>query len=602
MAPAFVSAATAGAALTGGAAVAPATSLRHSAFTPAVLRRPAARHVAPAAAVARRGPTMMAKRLYFKAQSRASLLEGINAVADAVRITLGPKGRNVVLERAYGVPEVVNDGVTIAKQIQLDDPMANTGARLLQEVASKTDSKAGDGTTTSTVLCQAIVNEGMMAVSSGRNPIALKRGIDKTIKSLVAEIRKLARDVKGNDDIKSVATISAGNDSAIGDIIAAAYERIGENGSTSVEESQSLTDEVDFTEGMELDRGFISPYFVKDQERQVADMRNPRLLITDRKISAVSELVPLLEAAVKSKDPLVLICDDVTGEALSTLVVNKMRGVLDVVAIKSPGFGERRKAYLQDIAIVTGGTFLAEELGMVMEDVKLEDLGRAERVVVGKELTTIISGMEHKDAVASRIAQIRREVENTDSQFDREKGEERIARLGGGIARIKVGAATETELKDKKLRYEDALNATKAAMEQGVVAGGGATLSFLAANTEWVPKFEDEDEAHGATMLLKAMVTPLKQIVDNAGLEGEVVLAKVSEMEYGSGYNAATDKYEDLLASGVLDPAKVTCWAVENAASVAALVMTCECLIVELPDKKPVVGDGMGDLQGEQYM
>eukprot|EP00170_Pyropia_yezoensis_P002472 contig_10317_g2476 len=545
----------------------------------------------------------MSKKIYYREQGRRSLLAGINAVADAVRITLGPKGRNVVLERDFGVPEVVNDGVTIAKMIQLDDPMANTGAKLLQEVANKTDFKAGDGTTTSTVLCQAMVNEGMLAVSSGRNPIALKRGLDKATKALVTAVRKLARDIKDNDDVRSVAAISAGNDQAIGDIIAAAYERIGDTGSTSVEESQSLSDEVDFTEGMELDRGFISPYFVKDQERQVADMQKPRLLITDRKITMVSDLVPVLEAVVKSKEPLVIVCDDITGEALSTLVINKTRGVLDIVAVKSPGFGERRKAYLQDIAIVTGGTYVAEELGMTLEEVKIEDLGQADRVVVGKDLTTIISSGDCEAAVAERIAQIRLEVANSESPFDQEKGEERIARLGGGIARIKVGAATETELKDKKLRYEDALNATKAAMEQGVVAGGGATLAHLASNTDWLPEFADDDEAHGGTILVRAIVAPLKQIVDNTGQEGDVILAKVRDMEYGMGYNAATDKFEDLMAAGVLDPAKVTTWAVDNAASVASLVMTCECLVVEIPEKQvPGAGDGMGDLQGEQYM
>eukprot|EP00172_Hildenbrandia_rubra_P000265 Plantae.Rhodophyta-Hildenbrandia_rubra.ctg1117.p1 GENE.Plantae.Rhodophyta-Hildenbrandia_rubra.ctg1117~~Plantae.Rhodophyta-Hildenbrandia_rubra.ctg1117.p1 ORF type:complete len:627 (-),score=154.92 Plantae.Rhodophyta-Hildenbrandia_rubra.ctg1117:1393-3180(-) len=549
--------------------------------------------------------TMGAKKLAFGEESRRALVKGINAVANAVRITIGPRGRNVVLEKSYGAPQVVNDGVTIARDISLEDPMANTGARLLQEVASKTDSKAGDGTTTSTVLCQAIINEGMKAVSSGRNPIALKRGVEKTAKILVQELKNMARESKSIDDIRNVATISAGNDAAIGDIIAAAYERIGINGSTSVEESQSLNDELQFTEGMELDRGFISPYFVKDQERQVADMKNPRLLITDRKISSLSELVPLLEQIIKSKkkEPLVIISDEVTGEALSTLVLNKMRGVLDVVAIKSPGFGDRRKAYLQDIAILTGGTYYAEELNYALEDVKVEDLGKAERIIVGKEVTTIISTGDNEDAISARIEQIKGEVEATDSKFDKEKGEERIARLTGGIARIMCGAATETELKDKKLRYEDALNSTKAAMEQGVVPGGGTALVFLADRIPELTKdFADEDEKIGAEIVRRAISEPLKQICANAGVEGEVVLSKVKEMKYGGGYNAASDKYENLFDAGVIDPAKVTCWALENAASIAGLVLTTECLVVEIPEKKTAQqGDGMGALPGESY-
>lgn len=548
---------------------------------------------------------MGAKKLAFGEESRRALVKGINAVANAVRITIGPRGRNVVLEKSYGAPQVVNDGVTIARDISLEDPMANTGARLLQEVASKTDSKAGDGTTTSTVLCQAIINEGMKAVSSGRNPIALKRGVEKTAKILVQELKNMARESKSIDDIRNVATISAGNDAAIGDIIAAAYERIGINGSTSVEESQSLNDELQFTEGMELDRGFISPYFVKDQERQVADMKNPRLLITDRKISSLSELVPLLEQIIKSKkkEPLVIISDEVTGEALSTLVLNKMRGVLDVVAIKSPGFGDRRKAYLQDIAILTGGTYYAEELNYALEDVKVEDLGKAERIIVGKEVTTIISTGDNEDAISARIEQIKGEVEATDSKFDKEKGEERIARLTGGIARIMCGAATETELKDKKLRYEDALNSTKAAMEQGVVPGGGTALVFLADRIPELTKdFADEDEKIGAEIVRRAISEPLKQICANAGVEGEVVLSKVKEMKYGGGYNAASDKYENLFDAGVIDPAKVTCWALENAASIAGLVLTTECLVVEIPEKKTAQqGDGMGALPGESY-
>lgn len=547
---------------------------------------------------------MAAKDIAFGERSRRALVEGVDAVANAVKVTLGPKGRNVVLGRGnYSAPMSVNDGVTVAKEISLENPMANCGARLLQEVASKTDSKAGDGTTTSTVLCQEIVHQGMKAVGSGRNPVALKRGIEKTVKFLVKELQRRAIPTKGIDDIRAVATISSGNDEEIGEIIASAYEKIGETGSTSVEESQSLGNSVEFTDGMELDRGFISPYFVKNQDRQVAEMTKPRVLITDQKISAVKDLVGLLEQMVKTKDPLVIVCDDLTGEALSTLVVNKMRGVLDVVAIKSPGFGERRKQYLEDIAVVTGGSFIASDLGMALEDVKIDDLGNAERIVVGKESTTIVSSGKFEKAVKDRIAQINRELETSDSQFDTEKLEERRARLGGGVARILIGAATETELKDKKLRCEDALNATKAAMEQGIVPGGGAALAHLSLE---IPKFaeslKDEDEKIGAAIVKTAIKAPLKQICANAGIEGEIVLEKMLNKDFEFGYNAATGNYENLIKSGVLDPAKVTSWALENAGSIAALILTTECLVVEIPEKRSSgQNEGMGDLPGEQY-
>jgi chaperonin GroEL len=550
--------------------------------------------------------SMGPKQIVFKEDSRNALARGINAVADAVRITLGPKGRNVVLERSYGAPQVVNDGVTIARDISLSDPLENTGARLVVEVASKTDQKAGDGTTTSAVLTQAIVNQGLKIVSSGANAMSVRRGITKTAEYIVSEIRKVAKPLRGQEDIRAIATIASGGDQTIGSNIAEAYARVGENGSTTVEESQSLMDEVEVTEGMELDRGFISPYFVKDQERQVAELTRPRVLVTDSKLSVVQELVPLLESLVKSKEPLLIICEDLTGEALSTLVVNKMRGVLDVAAIKAPGFGDRRKAYLQDIAILTGATYVTEELGITLDQVTVDMLGRAERVVVGKELTTIISTGEHQEEVKKRIAQIRKEIEDTDSQFDREKGEERIARLGGGIARIKVGAATETELKDKKLRYEDALNSTKCALEEGIVPGGGTTLAFLA---QKVPEFEktlsDEDERLGAQIVGRALEAPLVQIATNAGKEGYVVLNEVRKKELGWGWNAATDEYVNFYDAGIVDPAKVVCWALENAASIASMVLTTEALVVEIPEKKKNTssgGDGMGDLPGESYM
>lgn len=570
----------------------------------AVGLRPSSAATARPAAVSRRATVSMGpKDIAFGEESRKALVAGVDAVANAVKVTLGPKGRNVVLGRgSFATPLSVNDGVTVAREISLANPMANTGARLLQEVASKTDSKAGDGTTTSTVLCQDIVHQGMRAVGSGRNPIALKRGIDKVVRFLITELKERARPSNGMEDIKAVATISAGNDVEIGEIIATAYEKIGVTGSTSVEESQSLGNSVEFTEGMELDRGYISPYFVKDQERQVASMARPRVLITDQKISAVKDLVNLLEGIVKTKEPLVIVCDDLTGEALSTMVVNKMRGVLDIVAIKSPGFGERRKAYLEDIAVVTGGTFICSDLGMQLSDVKMEDLGMAERIVVGKETTTIISTGEFEDAVKRRIDQIQSELDASDSTFDQEKLEERRARLGGGVARILIGAATETELKDKKLRCEDALNATKAAMEEGILPGGGSALAHLADSVpEFAATLEDEDERVGAGIVQAAISSPLRQICFNAGIEGQIVLEKVRGMDFAGGYNAATDTYEDLLESGVLDPAKVTCWALENAASVAGLILTTECLVVEIPEATPAAGDGMGDLPGEQY-
>jgi len=546
--------------------------------------------------------TMMSKKVVFGEESRKALVTGINSVADAVKITLGPKGRNVVLERSLGCPQVINDGVTIARDIELKNPVENTGARLLQEVASKTDLKAGDGTTTSTVLTQSIVNQGIKAVASGVNPLALKRGIEKTCRILIKEVKKNARPCNGIEDIRNIATIAAGGNEEIGRIISTAFEKVGKNGSTTVEESQSLQDEVDFTEGMELDRGYISPYFVKDMERQIVEQTNARVLVTDKKITTVNELVPLLEMVVKSKEPLLIVAEDVTGEALSTLVVNKMRGVLDVCAIRSPGFGERRKAYLEDIAILTGATYIAEEVGLSLENITIDKLGKADRIIVAKEACTIISESANQENVNKRIELIRKQIENTDSEFDKEKGEERIARLGGGIARIKVGAATETELKDKKLRYEDAINSTKAAIELGITPGGGSTLINL---IKLIPSiqdsFEDEDEKLGAAIIARACEAPILQIAKNCGKEGEVVLDRCKNMEFGMGYNAATDSYEDLFENGVVDPVKVTCWALENSCSIAAMVLTTEALIVEIPKKAEKSKDGMGDLPGEEY-
>mmetsp|Transcript_16979 Transcript_16979/g.20736 ORF Transcript_16979/g.20736 Transcript_16979/m.20736 type:complete len:588 (+) Transcript_16979:143-1906(+) len=529
-----------------------------------------------------------AKKVSFKEDSRKSLVTGINKVADAVKVTLGPKGRNVVLERNYGAPEIVNDGVTIAREISLDDPEENVGARLIQEVASKSDSKAGDGTTTSTIMTQAIINGGIRAVTAGVNPIALKNGIQKSGRFISDKVREFAKPVKGVDDLKNVATIASGS-IEMGRIIAQAFEKVGENGSTVIEESQTLFDEIEFTEGLTIDRGFLSPYLVKDQERQIAELTSPRILVTDAKIDNVNELVPLLEQLVKSKESILMVAEDVTGEALSALVVNKMRGVLDVVAIKAPGFGMRRKEYLQDIAIATGATYVAEEVGITLDSVTLDMLGTAERVVVAKEQTTIVTDGLQAEAIDARIKQIRREAENADTDFDREKATERIAALGGGIARIKVGAATETELKDKKLRYEDALNSVDSARELGVVPGGGSCLAYIQSTFEQeiLDAMDGEDEKIGAGILIKALSAPCMQVAENAGIEGAVVVSKVqsltAEKGFGYGWDAGKMEYCDLFERGVIDPAKVTINAIENSASVAGLVLTTECLVTEIP-------------------
>jgi len=530
------------------------------------------------------------KTVSFGSASRKKLVEGINQVANAVKVTLGPKGRNVVLERNYGAPEIVNDGVTIAREITLADPEQNVGAKLIQEVAAKSDSKAGDGTTTSTIMTQAIVNQGMRAVTSGLNPVALNIGIKKAARILSDEIRDIARPVEGIEDLKNVATIASGSPE-MGKIIAQAYDRIGETGSTVIEESQTLVDEVEFTEGLTIDRGFVSPYLVKDQERQVAEMVNPRILVTDAKIDNVNEVVPLLEQLVKSKEPVFIVAEDITGEALSALVVNKMRGVLDVVAIKAPGFGMRRKEYLQDIAIATGSTFVAEEVGITLDSVTMDMLGTADRVVVAKEVTTIVTDGNQQGAIDARIAQIRREVEGSDNEFDIEKSRERVAALGGGIARIKVGAATETELKDKKLRYEDALNSVDSARELGIVPGGGACLAHLqiSLKDKIVEAMDGEDEVQGANILIRALSAPCMQVGENAGVEGAVVLSKVQSMSidkgFGHGWDARTMTYCNLFDKGIIDPAKVTINAIENSASVAGLVLTTECLVTEIPKK-----------------
>lgn len=512
-------------------------------------------------------------------------------VANAVKITLGPKGRNVVLERSYGPPEIVNDGVTIARDIVLEDPEMNVGAKLVTEVAQKSDNKAGDGTTTSTLMTQEIVNQGIRVVAAGANPVSLRNGVVLAASMLAQRVREIAKPVTSNADLLNIATI-ASNSNSMGAIIAKAYEKVGETGSTVVEESQTLVDEVEFTEGLSVDRGYLSPYFVKDAERQICEMVNPRVLVTDKAIKSVQDLIPILEQLVKTKEPLFIVAEDVAGEALSALVVNKLRGVLDVVAIKAPSFGDRRKAYLQDMAIATGATYVADEVGISIESVTLDMLGRADRIVVGKDSTTIITDSSNSEALTKRIAQIRAEADATDNKFDKEKAAERVAALGGGIARIKVGAATETELKDKKLRYEDALNSVKSALEMGVVPGGGACMLHMSCDAELKEKIMaactvgDEDMKLGVEIMFRSLPAPIRQIAKNAGLEGEVVAEKCRNKPYGFGYNAATDTYEDLLATGVLDPAKVTINALENAASIAALVLTTEVLITELPKKE----------------
>lgn len=534
--------------------------------------------------------TEMAKKISFKEDSRSKLVEGINIVADAVKITLGPKGRNVVLARPYGSPEIVNDGVTIARDIELEDPEMNAGAKLVTQVAQKSDNKAGDGTTTSTLMTQEIVNQGVRVVATGANPVSLRAGITLAASMMSAHVKSVAKPVAGNADLLNIATI-ASNSATMGSIIAKAYAQVGETGSTVVEESQTLQDEVEFTEGLTVDRGYLSPYFVKDLQRQVCEMINPRVLVTDNNIKSLHDLLPLLEEVLKVKAPLFIVAEDVSGEALNALVLNKLRGVLDVVAIKAPSFGDRRKAYLQDIAIATGATYVSDEVGVSLDQVTVAMLGHADRVVVSKDATTVLTDSSRKEAVAERIAQIRAEADLTQNKFDKEKAVERVASLGGGIARIKVGAATEAELKDKRLRYEDALNSVKSAIEMGVVPGGGACMLHMSCDNQLKESIlqacdkADEDMKLGVEIMFRSLPAPLKQIAKNAGKEGEVVAENCRNKPFGFGYNAATDRYEDLMASGVLDPAKVTINALENAASIAGLVLTTEVLVTDLPTK-----------------
>ena len=533
---------------------------------------------------------MAAKDLQFNESARRSLERGVNILADAVKVTLGPKGRNVVLEKKFGSPSIVNDGVTIAKEIEVEDKFENMGAQLVREVASKTNDVAGDGTTTATVLAQAIVREGMRNVAAGSNPTIIKRGIDKAVEAAIAEIRRIATPVEGAEAITNVATISA-NDRTIGELVAKAMEAVGKDGVITVEESKGTQTELELVEGMQFDKGYISPYMVTDAERMEAVLDEPYIFLYEKKISAVADLIKPLETVSRAGRPLVIISEDVDGEALATLVVNKIRGILNVVAVKAPGFGDRRKAMMEDIAILTGGKFITEDLGIKLEN--LDDLsyfGRAKRIVITKEDTIIVEGAGDADAIHGRIAQIKAQIGHSDSDYDREKLQERLAKLAGGVAVIKVGAATETELKEKKLRIEDALSATRAAVEEGIVPGGGTTL--LKAIDAINAGDYTGDEKIGAAIIARALEAPLRTIAENAGQEGSVVVSKVREG--GLGYNAATNTYEDLMAAGVVDPAKVTRSAVQNAASIAGLVLTTEALIAERPEMGAAAPAGGG--------
>ena len=535
----------------------------------------------------------MAKQLKFHDEARRALEAGVNRLADAVKVTLGPKGRNVVLDKKFGAPTITNDGVSIAKEIEIDDPFENMGAQLVKEVATKTNDVAGDGTTTATVLAQAMVQQGMRNVAAGANPMGLKRGIEKAVAAAVEAIKSQAKEVDDKSDISSVATISAA-DAAIGGVIADAIDKVGKDGVVTVEESNTFGIELDFTEGMQFDKGYLSPYFVTDQDRQEAVIDEPYILFYASKISSVQAMLPALEAVMKTGRPLLIIAEDVEGEALATLVVNKIRGTFNAAAVKAPGFGDRRKAMLQDMAILTGGQVISEEVGLKLENVTLDLLGRAKRVIITKDETTIVDGAGEKADVAARVNQIKTEIDNTDSDWDREKLQERLAKLAGGVALIKVGAATEVELKEKKHRIEDAISATRAAIEEGVVAGGGTALVRSRAAVKAVVDSLQGDEATGARTVYEALVAPARHIADNAGMEGSVVVQRVESESGSTGLNAATGEYVDLVKAGIIDPAKVTRAALQNAASIAALVLTTECLVADKPEKNPAPMGGGG--------
>ncbi|HIQ39892.1 MAG TPA: chaperonin GroEL [Sulfurivirga caldicuralii] len=540
---------------------------------------------------------MSAKEVKFGFDARERMAEGVNILANAVKVTLGPKGRNVVLEKSFGAPAVTKDGVSVAREIELEDKFENMGAQLVKEVASKTNDEAGDGTTTATVLAQAIVREGMKAVAAGMNPMDLNRGIHKAVNALVDEIKAMAKPCDTKASIAQVGTISANNDPEIGNLIAEAMDKVGKEGVITVEEGNSLEDELEVVEGMEFDRGYLSPYFVTNQEKMTAELDNPYILLHDKKISNIRDLLPILEAVARQNRPLLIIAEDVEGEALATLVINNMRGIVKVAAVKAPGFGERRKAMLQDIAVLTGGTVISEELGMTLEGASIDDLGQAKRAVIGKDSTTIVDGAGSKDDIEARVAQIKAQIEQTTSEYDREKLQERLAKLAGGVAVIKLGAATEVEMKEKKDRVEDALNATRAAVEEGIVPGGGVALIRAKSNVIDKVKGDNQDQDVGVEIIMRAIEEPLRQIAFNCGLEGSVVVNKVAEGEGTFGFNAATEEYGDMLEMGVIDPAKVTRTALQNAASVAGLLITTEAMVAEKPKPEtpaPAAGGDMG--------
>ncbi len=542
---------------------------------------------------------MAAKDVQFGNEVRQKMVSGVNTLANAVRVTLGPKGRNVVVDRAFGGPHITKDGVTVAKEIELKDKFENMGAQMVKEVASKTNDVAGDGTTTATVLAQAIVAEGMKYVTAGMNPTDLKRGIDKAVAALVDELKNIAKPCDTSKEIAQVGSISANSDEQVGAIIAEAMEKVGKEGVITVEDGKSLENELDVVEGMQFDRGYLSPYFINDAEKQIAALDNPFVLLFDKKISNIRDLLPVLEQVAKASRPLLIIAEDVEGEALATLVVNNIRGILKTVAVKAPGFGDRRKAMLQDIAILTGGTVIAEEVGLSLEKATLEDLGQAKRIEIGKENTTIIDGFGDAAQIEARVAEIRQQIETATSEYDKEKLQERVAKLAGGVAVIKVGAATEVEMKEKKDRVEDALHATRAAVEEGVVAGGGVALLRARAALENLHTGNADQDA-GVQIVLRAVESPLRQIVANAGGEPSVVVNKVLEGKGNYGYNAGSGEYGDMIEMGVLDPAKVTRSALQHAASIAGLMLTTDCMIAEIPEEKPAMPDmgGMGGMGG----
>ncbi len=539
---------------------------------------------------------MAHKELKYNTEARAALEAGVDAVANAVKVTLGPRGRYVVLDKKFGAPTITNDGVTIAREIEVEDVFQNQGAQLVREVATATNDVAGDGTTTATVLAQAIVRQGLKNVAAGANPLALRKGIEIAVDQVVEHIRSQSKEISGKDQIARVATISAG-DEEIGDVIADAIEKVGKDGVVNVEEGQTFGMDLEFTEGMQFDKGYISPYMVTDQERMEAVLEDPYILIANQKIGSVRDLLPVLEQVIQSGKPLLIIAEDVEGEALATLVVNKLRGTFTGVAVKAPGFGDRRKRMLEDIAILTGGEVITEEMGLKLENTQVSQLGRARRVVVAKDNTTIVDGNGEAEAIKGRINQIKAEVENTDSDFDREKLQERLAKLSGGVAVVKVGAATETEMKEKKHRVEDALQATRAALEEGIVPGGGVAL-LESTDAVKLDAIEDEDEKTGAKIVLRALEEPLRAIAENAGLEGSVVVNDVRKSKAGIGLNAATGEYVDLVAAGVIDPAMVTRSALQNAASIAKNILTTEAIVAEVPEKDNGGGGGMPDMGG----